>query len=289
MIDKYLSCGNIIAALKYAVGVKEKKQIDTKLITKILFSFLETPVAIELGNMDAYYLELAFKKIWADPNIERDDVLKLEWAFLNLWHRHDEKVPIFINKTIASEPGFFAELISYAFKPRNSEQNNVAVSPQHAEKAYYALELWNLLPGQSENNKIDFDVLKTWVVDARKICGEIDRLEIGDQYIGHIFAKHPSVRENAIPDRAILQILDENISDNISGGFQIQVTNNRGVRWLDVNNPGKDDRELANLYKSTAHELMIDYPNVSKIYHSIALSFEHDATWQEENSDLDGF
>ncbi|MGD9808737.1 MAG: hypothetical protein AB7E76_09990 [Deferribacterales bacterium] len=291
VVEKYLSVGNAIAALEYVTGAKKKEEFDSSVLVKILFSLLENLPERQLGTMDTHYINEAFDELWQSTDVSEKDLLTLEWAYLRIWekYRDDDKVPKTINRKIATDPNFFADLISFAFKPRNSKENNAEVSLAQAENAYHALDIWNMIPGQEEDSAIEFDKLMKWIHEAREICKANDRLEIGDQYIGHILAKSTNVKSYMMPEEAILRVLNENISKDVNIGFIIQLHNNKGTSWIDRKDPGKDDRAIANKCRIISKEIIIDYPKTSELYESIAKDYDKRAKYDSERHELDGY
>lgn len=289
VIEKYLSVGNAFFALEYAAGVKRTENIESYLLVKILFALLTVPPKRQVDNMGRYYIDEVFKKLWQSPDVSENDLLKLEWAYLRLWDGYDGIFPKTINRKIATDPIFFADLLNFAFRPKNNVTNNINVAPAQSENAYDALEIWNVIPGQNEDRVIDFDKLMKWINEARDICNTNDRLEICDQYIGHILAKSSKVKEYQIPDEAILKILDNGISENINIGFDVQFHNNRGACLVDQQNPENNSRNIATKCRSIAQKIVMEYPRASELYAYIAQSYESTAKYDSERHELDGF
>jgi hypothetical protein len=289
VIKNYLKYDNPIFALEFSVGSRKKEQISPDILQNVLFALVHQPPKRQLGNMDQYYIEQAFERLWDSEEVQSSEILQLEWAFLKLWNGYDGKYPKYINKEIASDPSFFVGLLSFAFKPRNAEKNDQDISKIQAENAYHALDLWRIVPGQNENGEIDLDILRKWVSEVRQKCQDNDRIDICDQYIGQILAKNQKVKSYEIPDNAILEILNEDISEHIKTGFAIQFSNNRGVHSIDINDPGKGARDLAESCRGISQELLILYPKVSAIYASIAKSYEDESKWQNDQSELEGY
>jgi hypothetical protein len=71
-------------------------------------------------------------------------------------------------------------------------------------------------------------------------------------------------------------------SEHIGRGFHVGVLNARGVQ---VRRPGGDqERELAAKYRSWAQQLAHDYPYVSSVVESIALSYDRDAEREDSEA-----
>jgi len=291
VVEKYLSIGNAVAALEYVTGARRNEEFESSSLVKILFSLLENPPQRQLGNMDTYYISEVFEKLWRSSDVSEKDLLTLEWAYLRMWERYrdDDKVPKTINNKIATDPNFFADLLSFAFKPRNSKENNTEVSPAQAENAYHALDIWNMIPGQEEDGSIEFDKLIKWIHEARYICKANDRLEICDQYIGHILAKSTNVKGYMMPDEAILRVLNGGISGDLYTGFSIQFTNNKGISSIDRKEPGKDYRAIAVKCREISKEIFMTYPKASELYESIAKEHDDTAKYYSERHELDGY
>ncbi|GAB1534381.1 hypothetical protein ADMFC3_00120 [Geovibrio sp. ADMFC3] len=289
IIQNYLKYDNPISALEFAVGVRKKEKISPKILQNVLLALAQHSPKRQLGTMDTFHIEEAFERLWDTEEVKDSEILQLEWAFLKLWNGYDGKYPKCINRQIASDPSFFVYLLSLAFKPRNAEKNDQDISKIQAENAYHALDLWNMVPGQSVDGEIDLAFLKEWVSEVRQKCETNDRIDICDQYIGKILAKNQKVKSYEVPDKAILEILNEDISKHVKTGFSIQFSNNRGVQSLDMNDPGKGARDLASICRDISKELVISYSKVSELYDAIANSFDHESKWQNDQSELEGY
>ena len=73
-------------------------------------------------------------------------------------------------------------------------------------------------------------------------------------------------------------------SEHIARGFCIGVSNARGVHWRGEG--GDQERELAAKYRSWAQQLDFEYPYVSSVLERIAASYDHDAKWQDSESNV---
>jgi hypothetical protein len=153
-----------------------------------------------------------------------------------------------------------------------------------ASAAHSLLDKIGKIPGTEENGRIDATVLATWITEARRLCREYARAEIGDHRLGQLLAKAPEGENGTWPCEAICEAMEEIASPEISEGFFIGARNARGVHWR--REEGDQERELAAKYHAWAERLHFDYPYVGGVLESIADSYESEAKWQDSEAKI---
>jgi len=73
-------------------------------------------------------------------------------------------------------------------------------------------------------------------------------------------------------------------SEHIAIGFRLGVINARGAHWRDEG--GSQERELAAKYRNWAQQLAFDYPYVSRVIESIAVSYDREAEWHDSEANV---
>ena len=138
------------------------------------------------------------------------------------------------------------------------------------------------IPG-SKNDVIDVDALRKWLTEARRLCEEHARADIGDQQIGQLLAQAPPEPNSSLwPCRAVCAAMEAVASEHIGRGFHTGVYNSRGVHLRGEG--GDQERELACKYRKWAQETAPDYSFVSSVLANLASSYERDAEREDSEA-----
>ena len=130
---------------------------------------------------------------------------------------------------------------------------------------------------------IDADALRKWLTEARRLCAEHARADIGDQRIGQLLAQAPPEPNSSLwPCRAVCEAMEAVASKHVGRGFHIGVYNSRGVYCRGEG--GDQERELAVKYKKWAQETAPDCSFVSSVLASLASSYERDAEREDSEA-----
>jgi hypothetical protein len=82
--------------------------------------------------------------------------------------------------------------------------------------AYTLLEKIRRIPGTADDGTIKATDLKAWVTEARSLCLEHGRVEIGDQKIGQILAAAPVGDDGIWPCGPVREVLEDVASPEIA-------------------------------------------------------------------------
>ena len=116
--------------------------------------------------------------------------------------------------------------------------------------------LWKLrlLPGLMEDGPVDVETLSTWVNEARRMCRERDREDIGDQQIGQMLANTPVGEDGIWPCEPVRDLLDDLASPHIGIGFTMGKNNLRGMTTRGVFDGGAQEKSLSDNYRQGCGE-----------------------------------
>jgi hypothetical protein len=117
--------------------------------------------------------------------------------------------------------------------------------------------------------------LKAWVTEARSLCREYGRAEIGDERIGQILAAAPAGDDGIWPCQPVREVLEDIASPEMALGIGVAVYNSRGVHFRDED--GAEDRALALKYRTWSRQLAFEYPYVADLVEQIAARYDRDA------------
>ena len=191
------------------------------------------------------------------------------------------------------DPSSFADLITSAFRPADGEYDRPMNEEERVAQFKFSLQvLSNLrgLPGLMEDGTVDSETLGTWVSEARRLCDDRNRRDIGDQRIGEVLANAPIGSDDVWPCEAVRDLLESEPSpEHIRIGFSIGKFNQRGVTSRGLFDGGAQERELAEGYRRDATKINARWPFTAKLLREMADGYEargrHEdtrATWTDE-------
>jgi hypothetical protein len=193
-----------------------------------------------------------------------------------------------LHKRLAATPGFFAEVLSIIYPPApdsgvTEPEDN---SPEHRqaifERAYQLLTSWHGIPGE-ESGVIDGAQLERWIKQARRLCAEMGRAAVGDQYIGRVLAFSPTGADAiwpAVPVRDAIEIFR---SPDIERGVLTGLIQKRGPTWRAPNDGGNQERELAMQYRRFSEVTRFDWLRTSALLDRIAQYYERNGRQHDQD------
>lgn len=248
------------------------------------------------------------KALQADPAVAPGSLLQVEWAYLPLLDGHHGATPETLMRRLASEPGFFCELIRQSFRSQTDDtptrqlssdaasrsesatdalemdKANTAVrgAPQAdtalpvAENAYRLLRMWSVPPGALADNGFDGEQLVTWLEGMRQQAAMSGHLEIGLTFVGQVLFYSPKDPGGLWIHRAVATVLNASDADDLRDGFLMQTMNSRGMHWVDPS--GKAEDALSRTYKEQADDLdTAGYSRLAATMRAIAANYERQA------------
>jgi hypothetical protein len=129
------------------------------------------------------------------------------------------------------------------------------------ERAYRLLTSWHGIPGAADGG-IDGGKLERWIKEARRLCKETGRTQVGDQHIGRMLAHAPPEADGIWPVIAVRSAIDLFPSVHIERGVIAGLIEKRGPTWRNPNDGGDRERELAANYRHYAEETRLDWPHL---------------------------
>ena len=153
---------------------------------------------------------------------------------------------------------------------------------QFATSANWVLERIGLIPGTKPNGSVDTESLLNWITEARRLCVELGRAEIGDRKIGQLLSRADAEAEaeGIWPCLAVCEAMERVASSEIGRGFVIAVYNARGVHLREKG--GAQERELAARYRNWAKQLKYEYPYMNRVLERIAANYDQEAQWHDD-------
>ena len=241
-------------------------------------------------RIDAYAIGRLLERLDASDNVSNERIAQLEVPYIHMmdeWHRQPA-----LHREILRQPSLFADFISWVFKRSDGSIDSDVDEETRRNRAEAAFTvLWGLrgLPGQDDDGIVHGDALCAWVSEARRLCHERDRGDIGEEQIGQILANAPVGADGVWPCEAVRDLLDAVGSRHIGEGFTTGKFNLRGVTSRGMFDGGEQERLLADEYRADAARISSFWPftasllrRLSDRYESSGRQFDSDSDWRDQ-------
>ncbi len=284
-VDKLVSNGRPFAAIRCLYYVQHStKNIDS---ARAIRALLEAVASTEdRDQMSPYEVVELLKALQADEHADPTAVMQIEWAYLPVIDSHSGASPVRLERRLAADPSFFADLISMVFRSREPNDED-RTPPEHAANAYRLLSDWRIPPGSAADGGYDAAALESWLREVRIRTEASGRLEIGLEMAGHVLIHVPTDSSGLWIDRGAARVLNAVDANQLRTGFRTALMNARGAHFVDPT--GTPERELAAKYASQADAVEdAGFHRLATTMREIASSYEREAAdvsarhWEDE-------
>jgi hypothetical protein len=225
--------------------------LNKSIVVKALISVASSSET--LNTRETYqYIEL-IKALQNDPNTDPNELFDVEWAYLPILDKNNGASPVFLQNRLASDPSYFNEVISKAYRS-DKEADSTATEEQQlmATKAFNLLFHWKRPPGLKLDGNFSKEDFNQWLELSKERCKETGHLEIALSYIGKVLFYTPIDPDGFWINREVARVLNSVEGAEIRNGFSSEVINSRGPRWIDPT--GRPEKELAEKYRMLADQ-----------------------------------
>lgn len=277
LADKLLEVKRIHSAIDVLHHrVRSGKGLDIQRSVKALLSINES--AEQTHQMSTHDTQELIKALQADPNTPEDDLFKVEWFYVPLLDELHGNKPTILQKKLATEPPFLAELMRLIYKPSDAgddypkpdeEKKNLATN------AWRLLQNWKLPPGLKDGifNADDFI---NWVNAVKNQAKDDKRYEITMQEIGKVFYYYPVNQDRLWLPKEVAEVIDGNDAEHIRIGYTVEIYNSRGVHTIDPE--GRPELALAAKWEDRAKIADEEgYPRFGAELREVAKSYRREA------------
>ena len=189
LIDRLLE-GNRPRAAFFAVHIDWGK-VETSRLKRLLRAVVTVDgEPADHFKIEAYDLSKALKSLGGRPGVTPDEMEQLEFAFIGALRDSTDRIPN-LEKRLAESPPLFVRVLALVFRRNDGGQDppawrvdDPARRAALGDAAHALLERVKRIPGANSEGQVDTDALLRWVTEARGLCREHGRIEIGDQQIG---------------------------------------------------------------------------------------------------------
>lgn len=277
-VDQLIGHGRPHAAIRCLHRMLGDKQpLDSARTVRALLAALDSPEPSHA--MDAYETVEMMRALQDDPGTSPDDLFRVEWAYLPLLDRQQDASPRFLEQRLASNPGFFCEVLRLVFRSKKegrATQEPSAQAKNIATNAYRLLSEWRTPPGCRADGTYDGDTLLVWLDAVKKECSDTGHLEIAMTMVGHALIHVPPDSDGLWIHRSAAAALNAKDAGDMRSGFGTELLNSRGVHWVDPT--GKPERDLADKYRAQAEAVeSAAYHRLATTLRELAASYEREA------------
>ncbi len=185
-VDQLLAHGRAWQALELLVFYLDPVKPEAEIVMNVFEAALNTPLGTSLSQSLLYNVSQLFTYLEQAKDVDERRLARIEWALLPLFRYENRSLKI-LHGLIAADPEFFVDIVATAYRARGEKPRELDEQERtRAEASYHLLQSTSIVPGTQDDGTIDLDKLSEWVGEARRLLEENNRLEIGDQCIGHI-------------------------------------------------------------------------------------------------------
>jgi hypothetical protein len=277
-IEKLIKHGRPNAALSCLNKILHVKQpLDKERAVKALLSAISSTEPSYAMNQ--YHIVKIIKALQDAPDTNPDDLFRVEWAYLPLLDRRHGVSPKLLEKRLASDSGFFCEVIRLIYRSKKEIKSEKEPSQQQkaiATNAYRLLHKWRTPPGIQSDGRFSGDQFRHWLESTKAVCAESGHLEVALIHLGNVLFYCPPDPDGLWIDRSAAEALNGKDAEKMRNGFRLEVLNSRGAHWVDPT--GKPERELAAKYRQRAEDVEdAGYQRLAATLKELAESYDHDA------------
>lgn len=283
-IDKLLEVGRPMRAIDCIYrAVYEKQQVDVGRSVKALLAAVKSDE--RPSGCNHHHLGKLIHALQKNVAVSEDDLIKIEWAYLQLLGPYGYGKPVTMEKRMACDPGFFCEILRLIYKsrkPGNEDAETSAVEPDETAKgmasnAWKLLRHWSRPPGVTADGEFSEDAFGTWLNAAKEECTETGHLGVALSCIGESLYCVPPAPDGSlwiIP--GVASALNAPDHEKMRRGFTCRAFNSRGCHAVDVS--GAEYMGIANDWREKAEAVEREgYHRFAASLREFAKAYEYDA------------
>jgi hypothetical protein len=280
-----LRFGRPLAAVELLALHEAGVQAVAELVAEVLEAAATAP-EVE-GHRLGWEISELLARLDDANSLPRERIALLEWQLLPVLDSYSERPPRALHHALATDPEFFAEVVSLAYKARG-EGDEEPVSEAGlvlAHRAHDLLSSFRTIPGLGPDGVVDGEALRNWVLRAREEIRVRGR-EVGDLLIGHVLRYAPAGADGIWPAEPVRDLIEELESDPLERGLWTEIHNSRGVTTRGVTEGGGQERTIAEQFRHWAEALEGRWFRTAALLRSVAESYEGDARWEDTDAEL---
>lgn len=250
-VDQFINNNRGFAAIDCLYRLFTKINfLDSEIIITALFTIQQSEE--QINQYIIYEIIELIKAIQKDPNVNTDNLIKIEWVFLPLIKFESDIFPKTIEQRMADNPQYFCYLIKLVF--HNSVEalsNNEGKEKSILKNGYQILNNWRIIPG-IKNEIFDSSHFLYWIEEVEKETTKTGHLDIAQIIIGQVLINAPNDPDGLWIHQSIANILNKKDGKNLREGFTTALFNSRGVHFY---SSGEEENKLSFEYNQKADSL----------------------------------
>ncbi len=262
-------------------------EIVIRTLEQLPADFVDTSAPEPRSNWSIYDITSLLEKLDESEAVDDITIAYLELPFI-AGLSQDSRRDLALHREISRDPALFADLIAHMYRRAGGPADDVG----NEQAAWVAGSILvpimlgqGIVPGRMEQGVVDYEALTTWVNEARRLCADRGRGEVGDNFIGQLLAKAPVGEDGIWPCEPVRELLELVDSQYIGNGFTTGTHNLRGVTTRDAFDGGGQERTLVEEYRRQADEIAARWPTTAGLLRRIAESYEREAQWHDRDAE----
>ena len=234
-----------------------------------------------------YDIVKLLEKLDHSDEVGDDTIARLELPFISALG-HCGRPNLAIYREIAKEPSLFADLIASTYRREDGQPDPMTDGQPSQVTTKILVQIISgsgEIPGNLGDGTVDYEAMATWVNEARRLCADRGRGEVGDTYIGNLLAKAPAGPDGIWPCEPVRELLDSIGSPDIGEGFVTGKINLRGGTTRGVFEGGTQEHTLADRYLQQAAAIGSRWPFTATLLRSIAQWYEQTSKRHDREAD----
>lgn len=223
------------------------------------------------------------------PESNRDELFKVEWAYMEVLDHQFGGVPVVLEQRLADDPAFFVELLGFSFrsdKDKGKPRGELGeVEKAMAHNAYKVLRAWRRVPGTKPDGSFDPAAFKAWVTAATAAATKSGHLRIAQSELGQTLPYAPVDPNGLWIHAAVAEVLNGKTANAMRNGFTVELFNMRGVHG---HSAGRDERGIATKFHQQADALdAAGFHRFGTAIRELAKQYERDADREAARNPFD--
>ena len=254
----------------------KNKGIKPELACDALLALVQAPE--RNGRIDSYHITEIIKALQVNAATDQDKLFHVEWAYVSLLDRHSDGSPFTLENRLASDPGFFCELIQLIYRA-DGEEPEKEPSQEHrdiATNAYRLLSTWKVVPGARADGAFEPDAFTKWLNTMEEIVKASGHYDVAMIQLGDVLVHAPEGPEGLWIHPVIAEAMNSRERSSLRDGYSTGIYNSRGVHTVDPE--AKPERALAEKYRQRADQVEnAGYQRLATTLRGVADSYDRDA------------
>jgi len=196
---------------------------------------------------------------------------------VSLLDRHSDGSPITLENRLASDPGFFCELIQLIYRAKDAEPEEPSEQRRNmATNAYRLLSSWRVVPGTRADGEFELDAFTGWLTAMEEIVNTSGHYDVAMIQLGDVLVNSPEGPDGLWIHPVIAEAMNKRERSSLRDGYSTGIYNSRGVHTVDPE--AKPERALAEKYRQRADQVEnAGYQRLATTLRGVVDSYDRDA------------